>query len=129
MTDWRVWLYGVLSWLIPFVASVPFFDRTGTLVVPQPLFKSLIVVIGGGVGVLLIVATFRRVQPSWRTGLVVGLLWLVLNWALDLAVLVPMSGTGAGAWFIDIGLRYLMLPMIATGMAAVAGRGGSGQDL
>jgi hypothetical protein len=118
----RIILLGIASWLVPFVAAFPFFSRTGELVVPQPLFKSLMVVIGGGVGVLLLAAAFRRVTPTLASGVVIGCYWLVLNLVLDLAILVPMSGRGIGDYLMDIGLRYLLLPIISAGMGWVAQR-------
>lgn len=120
MTDWRVWLFGLLSWALPFLASIPFYDRAGQLLIPQPLFKSLMVVIGGGVGCVLLVLSFRRIPPSRKSGLAIGTLWLAINLILDVIVLLPMSGLGVGAYFQDIGLRYLLLPIIALAMGAVA---------
>jgi hypothetical protein len=121
-TDWRILLLGVLSWLIPFLTAFAFFTASGELVIPQPLFKSLMVVVGAGVGVPMLVAAFRRIRPALSSGFAIGAYWLAINWALDLLVLLPMSSMSAGEWFADIGLRYLVLPMIATGIGAVAGR-------
>ena len=52
-------------------------------------------------------------------GLVLGLFWAALNWALDLAVLVGAMGSPLGEWVIGIGLRYLMIPIMAGAMGAV----------
>lgn len=120
--DWRVTVFGLLSWALPFVAAFPFFDRSGQLVIPQPLFKSLMVVIGGGVGLVLLVLIFRRIRPTLASGFAIGVYWLAINWILDLLILLPMSGTGVTAYFYDIGLRYLLLPMIAVAMGLVAQR-------
>jgi hypothetical protein len=120
--SWRVALFGVFSWLIPFLASFPFFDQTGQLLVPQPLFKSLMVVVGSGVGVVLLAWAFRWVRPNLTSGLLLGVYWLVINLVLDVAVLVPMSGMEIGFYFYDIGLRYLVLPIVAAAMGAVAER-------
>jgi hypothetical protein len=121
-TDWRTTVAGVLSWAIPFLAAFPFFSPTGGLIVPQPLFKSIMVVVGTIVGVVLLVWMFRRLQASLASGIVMGLYWLVLNWLLDIAVLLPMSGASRGDWFVDIGIRYLSLPIIAAGMGWVGGK-------
>jgi hypothetical protein len=118
----RLTLLGLLSWAIPFAAAIPFFDRAGALAIPQPLFKSLMVVISGGVGVALLTWAFRRIPPNLHNGLAVGLYWLALNLGLDLAILVPMSGTSLSVYFEDIGLRYLLIPIIAAGMGAAAER-------
>jgi hypothetical protein len=120
--DWRVTVYGFLSWAIPFVAAIPFFSGPGELRIPQPLFKSLMVVIAGGVGMVLLMLVFRRVRPTLTSGLAIGGYWLAINWLLDLLILLPMSGMGTVAYFYDIGLRYLLIPMIAAVIGAVAER-------
>ncbi|MBI4723630.1 MAG: hypothetical protein HY765_00985 [Rhodomicrobium sp.] len=112
----RTSILGLLSWLIPFVAASLFFDRTGQLVILQPLFKSLMVVIGGGLGAALLVLAFRRVPASWQTGLALGCYWLFLNLALDLLVLVAIIGMPVITYFYDIGLRYLLIPILSTAM-------------
>jgi len=48
-------------------------------------------VVGGGIGAWLLAVAFRRIAPSWRTGLMLGGFWLAINLALDLAVLVPFT--------------------------------------
>ncbi|MCC6887104.1 MAG: hypothetical protein IT536_00990 [Hyphomicrobiales bacterium] len=122
LTNWRVSVFGLVSWAVPFIASLAFFSRTGELVIPQPLFKSLMVVIGGGVAVWLLVRVFRQVPPSLGTGLAIGGYWLAINWVLDLLVLLPMSGMTLAAYASDIGLRYLLIPIIAAGLGAVGAR-------
>jgi hypothetical protein len=115
-------LLGVVSWLVPFAISFMFFDRTGQLVIPQPLFKSMMVVVGGGVGVALLVAAFRRIRASVRSGLALGCCWLAINLALDLAVLVPLAKMSVSSYLYDIGLRYLMIPIISTAIGIVVSR-------
>jgi len=115
------WL-GFVTWLLPFVASFLFFDRTGQLLIDRPLFKSIMVVVGGGVGAWLLAVAFRRIAPSWRTGLTLGGFWLAINLALDLAVLVPFTKMPVALYLTDIGLRYLLMPIIATAMGIVAAR-------
>lgn len=121
--NWKLWLFGILSWLVPFLAAFAFFDPNGGLVIAQPLFKSIMVVVGGAVGCVLLVRAFRHISPTWQAGLALGLFWLALNWALDIALLLPMSGQSLPDYAADIGLRYLVLPMIATAMGAVASKG------
>ncbi len=111
-----------MTWLLPFIASFPFFDRTGQLLIDRPLFKSIMVVVGGGIGTWLLAVAFRCIAPSWRTGLMLGITWLVLNLALDLAVMVQLMKMPVALYLTDIGLRYLLIPIIATGMGIVAAR-------
>jgi hypothetical protein len=44
-------------------------------------------------------------QNHAREGFYIGVLWLVLNWALDIATLVPMNDLAVGTYFTEIGLR------------------------
>ncbi|MCB1367318.1 MAG: hypothetical protein KDK00_06120 [Rhodobacteraceae bacterium] len=119
---WRNLVLGLASWAVPFLAAFAFFDSSGTLAIAQPLFKSLMVVIGGGVGAGLLVLAFRRIPGGLSAGFALGLFWLVLNWGLDIALLLPMSGQGIAEWFQDIGLRYLVLLFTAMAMGSVAAR-------
>ena len=118
-------LLGIASWFVPFAVSFLFFDRTGQLTIPQPLFKSLMVVVGGGVGTALLVHAFRSIAPTARNGLMLGTYWFGINLLLDLLFLVPMAKMTVGNYLVDIGLRYLMLPIVAIGIGLVAGRGRS----
>lgn len=122
VTDPRIAFLGLASWALPFLLSFLFFDQAGQLTIPKPLFKSLMVVTGGGVGVALLVAAFRDIEPTLWTGFTIGCFWLLLNLALDLLILVPMSGMGFTEYFYDIGLRYFLLPIIAAAMGLVAQR-------
>jgi hypothetical protein len=47
---------------------------------------------------------------------------LVLNFVLDFAVLLPMSGMRVDHYLADIGLRYALIPIMAVAMGAVAER-------
>ena len=121
-----IFILGLLSWLIPFVASFVFFGPRGALWISQPLFKSIMVLVGGASGVWLLWLAFRRLPPTGSKGLAIGALWLVINLLLDALVLLPMSGMGFVPYFMDIGLRYLMLPLIAWAMGAMAEPRGTG---
>lgn len=118
----RTTLLGIASWAIPFVLSFLFFDRTGRLVIAQPLFKSLMVVVGGASGAALLTAAFRRTPPTFASGLALGAYWLAINVALDLATLVALMHMAFDLYFVDIGLRYLLLPVMGGAMGAVATR-------
>lgn len=113
---------GLASWLLPFLVSFLFIDRAGQFLIPQPLFKSLMVVVGGGVGTALLAIAFRQVTPTLRSGLALGLLWLCINLALDIVVLVPMMKVSVATYVQDVGLRYLLIPIIAAGIGLVAER-------
>ncbi len=123
-TNWRVTVFGLLTWLIPFVVSFPFFDPTTGLLVPLLLFKSIMVVTGTFTGTALLVWVFRSVPANLFSGLVIGLYWLVINWVLDIIVLVPMSNSDIPTWFTEVGMGYSSILIIAVGMGLVADRKG-----
>ncbi len=114
------------SWL-----SFAFFGPGGEMWIAQPLFKSIMVVIGGASGIWLLLMAFRRVKATAAAGIGIGVLWLAINLALDLAILVPMSGMGVAMYLQDIGLRYLLLPIMAAGTRREGGAdaGGACQNL
>ncbi|MDD1678505.1 MAG: hypothetical protein LUO93_04895 [Methanomicrobiales archaeon] len=111
MTDIkRLISLGILSWLIPFLASILFYGPGGTLLIGYDLFKSLMIVIGSGIGALLLVFYYRTVQDAFRReAWIVGGTWLLLNWTLDLFFLLPLSKQTIGSYFGEIGLRYLSI--------------------
>lgn len=112
--------FGFLSWLVPFVASILFYTPQGELLVAKELFKSIMIVVGGLVGVTLLVKYFNSYsERPLRWGVIVGVSWLLINWVLDILVLLPMAQMTIGNYFGEIGLRYLLIPMIAIGMGFV----------
>lgn len=120
-------LLGFVSWILPFTVSFLFVDRTGQFIIPQPLFKSLMVVVFGGLGTVLLVVAFKRVTPNAKSGLVLGCYWLAINLVLDFAILVPLVKMSVTNYVFDIGLRYLLIPFISTAIGIVAHRAQSGQ--
>jgi hypothetical protein len=118
--DPYILIYGLASWAIPFAASLFFFAPGGRMLVPRELFESVMIVVGGGSASLLLVLAFLRAQATVTRGFSIGVLWLAINLGLDLWVLLPISKMGIGEYFQEIGLRYLLIPVMSVGMAAVA---------
>jgi len=114
--------YGFASWAIPFVVSLMFFERGGQPRLPIELVKSIMIVIGAASGGVLLLLLFRQIRPSLFRGTVIGSLWFVVNIVLDLVILVPMTKMSLGQYFSEIGIRYLLIPIMAGLMAAVSRR-------
>ncbi len=112
-------VYGLLSWAIPFFAAFAFYSREGQLVTDVFLFKTMMILIGGLAGAWLLVRAFRGVTPSLGAGIALGFFWAAINWGMDLIVMVGLMGTDPVDWGISIGLRYLMIPIMAGAMGAV----------
>jgi uncharacterized membrane protein YpjA len=88
---------------------------------PEPLFKSIMVVVSGGVGAVLLLAVLRRLSSTVASGLLIGVYWLIVNLGLDLLVLVPMTHMSLFDYVMTIGVRYLQIPIFAVCLA-LAGR-------
>jgi hypothetical protein len=122
----RTTLLGLASWLIPFAASFLFFDGTGQLLISQPLFKSIMVLVGGVSGAALLVAAFRRIEVSPASAFALGCYWLAINLVFDVVALVALMRMPLALYLYDIGLRYLLIPVISTSMGIVAVRAAAG---
>jgi len=117
----KIILYGFLTWLIPFITAFLFYTKEGELTIDLFLFKSIMIVAGSAAGALLLIIYFRKIEKNYlREGITVGLAWLAINIILDLIILVPMSQMNTGAYFAEIGLRYLTIPITSTAIGYVA---------
>ena len=112
-------IYGFLIWLVPFIAAVPFYSPDGEPLIDIFLFKTIMIVVGALIGAACLVRYFRGVTENHvKEGVIIGCLWLAMNWGFDLVVLVPLNDMALGTYFTEIGLRYLTIPIfsIAVGM-------------
>lgn len=111
---WKVIVFGVLTWLIPFAVSILIFSIHET---QRPLFESIMPVVVTLCAVLFAVLYLRRVSGAFlREGIVIGAAWLVINLLIDL----PLFSAGPMAmplaeYFKDIGLTYLIIPSVTIG--------------
>src|SRR5688572_8291353 len=105
----RVLLTGFLVWLVPFAVACGIFPLKESA---RPLFESIMPVVVTACTVVCLIFLDRRGQvQSVRDGVVVGLVWLAINWALDLTMFSwgPMQMSLAD-YAMDIGLTYLIIP-------------------
>jgi len=120
----RALLFGLLVWLIPFaVAFVIFPVRQSN----RPLFESIMPVTVALAAVVFAVLYLRQVDGRFvREGLSIGLIWLVMCLAIDMPLMLlggPMQMT-LWEYVSDIGITYLMIPVITIGMGVVLARQG-----
>lgn len=110
----KIVLYGFVAWLIPFVASFFFYTSEGTLTVDVRFFKSVMMVVGTATAAVLLVSYFKKIQADYlKEGVIVGLVWLMVNILLDVASLVLMFGMPLADYFMNIGLGYLAMPAMS----------------
>jgi hypothetical protein len=111
--------YGFLSWLIPFMASFLFYTREGGLIIDIFLFKSIMIVVGSITAAFLLISYFRNIDAEYfKEGVALGLSWFSINILLDLLTLVAMFGMPAEDYFTQIGLRYIVIPVMTITVGA-----------
>lgn len=118
----RALLFGLLIWLIPFaVAFVIFPIRESS----RPLFESIMPVAISIATVVFGMLYFRIVPSKYlREGILIGLIWLIMCLLIDMPLMLlggPMQMT-LWEYVADIGVTYLMIPVITIGMGAVLGQ-------
>ncbi|MDM7925645.1 MAG: hypothetical protein QUS35_06470 [bacterium] len=112
-TTGRIWVYGLLIWIIGMAVATVLWPLHASRLL---LFKSLMVVTMTAAGMFFTVRVFDSVRSDHvKTGIRTGLIWTVLNWALDLIVLVGLMKTPAATYAMDVGLGYLAIPVITVG--------------
>ncbi len=114
-THLKVVLFGFLIWLIAFaVAAMIFPLRTSQ----RPLFESIMPVVITVSTVLFAVLYFRNLKAGFRQkGILIGVVWLIINLAIDLPLFLlesPMQMSFAD-YIMDIGVTYLIIPVITIG--------------
>ena len=117
----KIILFGILSWLIPFIISFFFYSKDGQPKIDVFLFKSIMIVVGAITGATLLVLYFKKIKKDYlKEGIIIGIDWLIINIVLDLIILIPMSGMTTGTYFAQIGLRYLIIPIMSISMGYIA---------
>ncbi len=118
MHNWRRALAaGLVIWLVPFALSMVVFPlRLGQ----RALFESLMAVAlaAGVVGAAL--WYFRGQAPTARAGLWLGLIALAVNLAVDVPLFLTVFAMPLGEYAVDIGLTYLLIPVVTYGMGRLA---------
>jgi len=116
--------YGLILWVIPYVTAIPLLGLMRSDLV---FFKTIMIVEGALVGAVLTVLYFLNVEGDFlREGSTLALVWIVVNWLLDVVALLPFTDLTVTRYFLEIGLRYLAIvaPTVAVG-CVLQQRGGS----
>lgn len=106
-------LFGIIAWLVPFVSSIGFYKRDGTLGVDIFLFKTIMILIGTATAAILLIRYFKGMKENQlREGIVLGISWFAISIVLDFLILLPLSSLDPISYMYQIGLRYLAMPMM-----------------
>lgn len=119
----RALLFGLFIWLTPFVVAFLIFPLRES---SRPLFESIMPVAIAVPTAVLGVRYLRNVRRGLvREGILLGLLWLAISIAIDAPLMLlggPMRMT-IGAYVADIGITYLIIPVVTVGLAAAQSAG------
>ncbi|MFK7805351.1 MAG: hypothetical protein AB8G95_27210 [Anaerolineae bacterium] len=109
----KTWTLGFLTWLIPFLIAIPFFDQSGELAADIFTFKATMSLVYTIVSASLVARILQDVNSDFlKTGLILGVIWTALNIGLDLIVLVGLFGNELSMWFWRTGIGYFnMIPL------------------
>jgi hypothetical protein len=114
----RILLSGFTVWLIPFLISIPLYPQ-GQPVTDLQTVKSILIVIGGLVGAVLALWYLKDIRADFvREGAILGIAWFMISCILDILVLVYLLDMDLAAWAGQIGIRYLLIPVMTTAMGA-----------
>ncbi|MBI1763459.1 MAG: hypothetical protein HYR56_18695 [Acidobacteria bacterium] len=111
----RLLLLGFLSWLIPFVVAILIFKLRES---NRAFFETIMAVTVASSTTWLAVLYFKQIKLRFiAEGLTIGIVWFVINLGIDLLMFMqgPMKMPLA-QYMMDIGLTYLMIPAITTGL-------------
>ena len=118
-------IFGVLVWLVPFAVAFLIFPLRES---SRPLFESIMPVVIAAATVAFAVTYLRRARRgALREGALLGLAWFVISVAIDAPMMLfggPMKMTLA-EYVADIGITYLIIPVITVGIGFAAARGSS----
>jgi uncharacterized membrane protein YvlD (DUF360 family) len=114
----RAILFGLLSWVIPFVVSFAAFPLKKS---NAPLFSTLMYLVVLVTAGALLNFYFRKRAVSVREAALVGAVWLAINLICDYPMFAygPMKMTPLG-YYSEIGLVYLTYPVFAILAARMA---------
>jgi hypothetical protein len=107
--------YAGILWLIPYATSIPLLPLNEA---DPTFFKTIMIVVGTLVGGFLTAHYFLKVDRDYlKEGILLALIWIAVNWLLDIVALLPFTKQSIPRYFQEIGLRYLAMvaPTVALG--------------
>jgi len=116
----KIIIFGFLVWLVPFVVSFFIYPLKTA---GNPLFESIMPLTLTVIVVALAYLYLKNIETGFiKEGVVIGVIWFVINIAIDLVMFLPPSPMQMtlNNYMMDIGITYLMIPVITTGMGFMA---------
>ena len=107
--------FGIVLWAIPYVTAIPLLGLNES---DQLFFKTIMIVEGSIVGAILAAVYFMSVERDFlREGIMLAVVWIVVNWLHDYGGHVYFTDMPLDRYFLEIGLRYIAMaaPTVAIG--------------
>lgn len=99
-----------MVWAVPYIFSIALFP-TGIMDSNYPLFKNLMTISGSIMGFIATLMYFKKEKKEIKNAWIAGIVWLIVNWLLDFAFLMPFTGYDFAKYFLEIGVAYLIIPI------------------
>jgi hypothetical protein len=112
----KIVLFGFLTWAIAFAISFVVFPFKAS---DRGLFESVMAVTVAALAALFAILYLRAVKTSFlKEGVLIGGVWFLVNLVIDLFLFLPPSPMqmSLGAYMTDIGLTYLIYPIVTIGL-------------
>lgn len=113
----KSFLFGFLVWLVPFAVAFLIYPMHES---NRPFFESIMPVAITLSVVLFTFLYFKNVEKDMRgEGVKLGLIFLFMSLVIDLILFMPESPMHMSFpdYLADIGVTYLMIPVLTVGMA------------
>ena len=110
-------LFGFLVWLLPFIVALLIFPIHES---NRPLFESIMPLVITISVVIFSYLYFKSIVTNIKAeGAKLGVVFLLISLVIDLIMFMPNSPMHMGLldYVADIGLTYLIIPVITVGMA------------
>ena len=116
----RIILLGLLIWAVPFGLGMVIFP----VVLPvSALFDTIMVVtLAGTTAIASVIHVSRLKEASLDDGLRAGSIWMLMSLLCDVPFFIlgpEMTRMDPVDYMADVGLSYIMIPLIAGAVAAV----------
>lgn len=106
--------FGFILWLVPFLISFLFYTPEGKIVTSVEFFNSVMSVTVALVTVVLLLNYMKSFTVNYsKEAIKAGAAWLIVCVLMDLVLLVPLAKMNLVTYTINVGLGYLVIPIIA----------------
>ena len=116
----KIVIFGFVVWLVPFLVSFFIYPLKTA---GNPLFESVMPLVITIITVSLACLYLIKLETDLiREGVIIGFSWFLINLAIDLILFLPPSPMQMNFmnYMEDIGITYLMIPVITVGLAYMA---------